>query len=106
MISLESIKKTYPRVPEGGVYQLVYPWNKEWIFRTSFIEISEVHTNLALPILLFYYHNVSQPFWIENFVYCPSLFQLVDFSFTALEYLSEDLRGGCFFGRASGFTFS
>ena len=45
------------------------------------IEISEVYTNLSLPILLFDYHNVSQPFRIENFLYRPSLFQLVDFSF-------------------------
>ena len=59
MISLESIKKTHSRVSKGGVYQLVFPQDREGVFRTSLIKISEVHTNSSLPILLFHCHSVS-----------------------------------------------
>ena len=95
MVSLESIKKTHLKVFEGGIYQLVYPQDREGVFGTSLIEVSEVTQTPPLPILLFHYYSVSQPIWIKNFHYRPSLFQLV---VTALECLLEDLRGGCFFG--------
>ena len=53
MVSIESIKKIYSRKPEGGVNQLVYPQDREGVFGTSLIEISEVHTNSPLPIFSF-----------------------------------------------------
>ena len=106
MVSRESIKRTHPKVSEGGIYQLVYPWDREGVFRTGLIEISEVHTNPPLPIILFYYHSVSQPLRIENLLYCPSLFQLVGFFFYYIGMLIEGFRGCCFLGRALGFMFS
>ena len=90
MVSLESIKKTHSRVSEGGIYQLVYSRDKEGVFRTSLIEIDEVNTNSPLPILICYYHSVSQLIRIKTFLYCPSLFQLVNFFF----YCTGMLIGG------------
>ena len=87
MVSLESIKKTHLKVFEGGIYQLVYPQDKEGVFGTSLIEVSEVTQTPPLPILLFHYYSVSQPIWIKNFHYCPSLFQLVDLFFYCIGML-------------------
>ena len=59
MVSLESIKKTYLRVPIGYINKLVYLRHWKGILRTCPVQIREVYKYSSLAILLFHYHCIS-----------------------------------------------
>ena len=66
-------------MPYYCIYQLINPGEGKKVLRANLIQISEVHTYTPLPILLLYYHSISQPLGVEDLLNCSSLFQLVYF---------------------------
>ena len=77
MITLEGIQKIHPRVSHHGIHQLVNPRDGRGVIWVNIIQISEVHKDMPLFILLFYHHNISQPLGIQDLLNGSSLFQLV-----------------------------
>ena len=59
MVPLEGVQETHPRVSYHGIHQLVNSKNGESVFWANFIQISEVHVDSLLPILLFNHHSVG-----------------------------------------------
>ena len=53
------------------------------VFWANFIQVSEVHADSPLPILLLNQHSVGQPLEIEDLINGSSLLQLVNSSLTA-----------------------
>ena len=75
MITLESIQETHSRMADSSVYQLIYLRHKEWILRTSLIQICEINVHSLLPTLFLYYYCVCQPFRTEDLLDSPSLLE-------------------------------
>ena len=84
MVPLKSIQKAYPMVTNDGIHQLVYLRYHERIFRTSFVQIYEIHTHTLLPTLLLYHDHVDQPFTVEHLFYNSHLFKLDHLFFDSL----------------------
>ena len=66
-----------------------------WI---GFYQVCEIYTHLPLPIFLFYYHGVSQPFRIENFLDSPCLLKFRHFLFDNLRMIFRRAPRRLFFG--------
>ena len=77
MVPLKGVQEAHLRMAHSGINQLVYMRHRKKVFEASFIQIYEVHTYPPLPILLFHYHYIGQPLWVENFLNSPSLLKLV-----------------------------
>ena len=71
----------------SGIHQLIYSRNRERILGANFIQVCEVYTHPSLPILLFYYHRIGQPFRVEHFLNNPSLLKLVHLLLNSLKIL-------------------
>ena len=59
MISLKGIQETHLMIAYRCIYQLIYSRHKERVFRTSLIEVFEVHTHTPFPSFLFHHHRIS-----------------------------------------------
>ena len=66
-------------MPHCCIHQLVNPKEGKGALWANLIQISEVHTHMLLPIVLLYYHSISQSLEVEDLLNCSSLFQLVYF---------------------------
>ena len=77
MVTLEGVQKTHSRVSHHGIHQLVNSRDKKRVFWANSIQISEVHVDSPLPILLLNHHSVGQSLGIEDLLNGFSLFQLV-----------------------------
>ena len=84
MIPLESIQETYLRMSYYCINQLVNLRNGEGILQADFIQIHEIHTYTSFPIFLLYYHGISQPLGVKDFLDCPCLLKLVHFNLYCL----------------------
>ena len=76
MVPLEGIQKAYLRMAYRRVHYLINPRHREGVLWTSFVQVCEVYTHPPLPILLLYYHCISQLLRVENFLNSPSLLKL------------------------------
>ena len=59
--------------------QLINPRHGKRVLWIGFVQVCEVYTHSPLPILLLYYHCISQPFRVEYLFDSPSLLKLVHF---------------------------
>lgn len=82
--SWKAARKLILGCPKGGIYKLIYFWYQEGILWSSFVQACKVHTHPPFPSLLLHYHDVGQPFQIENFFIGSSPFQLVYFLFNCI----------------------
>ena len=105
VISLKGIQKAHPMMTYRRIYQLIYPRNRERVFRTSPIEICKVHTHAPLSYFLFHHYSVSQPLRIKHLFNSPCLLKFSYFTLTASTCSLDERRGGCLFGVMDGLTF-
>ena len=63
-------------MPNGRVYQLIYPRHREWIFWAGFIQIREIYTDSPFSALLLHHYSVGQPLRIKNFFDSPCFLKL------------------------------
>ena len=75
MITLENVQKTHPLVPIGGIYQLIDLRHRKRVLWACSVQVSEVHANSPLAVLLFYHYGICKPLRKENLLYCASLLQ-------------------------------
>ena len=66
MVPLEGIQKAHLMMTYSDIHQLIYLRHRERILGASFIQICEVYTYPPLPILLFHYHRIGQPFRVKH----------------------------------------
>ena len=105
MISLEGIQKAHSRMAYRCIHQLVYLSHREWVFRTSPVEICKVHTHPPFSCLLFHYHGIHQPLRVKYLFYSPCLFKFGYFTLDSLYMFLRGRRGGCLLGVTDRFTF-
>ena len=61
-----------------GIYNEVYPWQRETIFWACSVDVSEVDAESPLAVFFFNEYDVGQPFRILHFFDCPCLEELPD----------------------------
>ena len=66
-------------MPHCCIHQLINPTDGKGVLQANLIQISEVHAHILLPILLLYYHSISQLLGVVDLLNCSSSFQLVYF---------------------------
>ena len=69
MVFREGVKKRQNAIPSNCIYNFIYTWQGEAIFRTCFIEISVFYTYVPLTTFFWYDHHISQPFGILDLRY-------------------------------------
>ena len=74
MITLKGVQETHPRVPIGGIDQLIYLWHRELVLWAHSVYIHEIYTNSPFVILLLDHHGIHQPFQEEDFLNYLGLF--------------------------------
>ena len=60
VVALKSIQKAHPLMARGWIQQLDYSWKREWVLRTSFIQVGKIYTYSPFPILFPYNHRVGK----------------------------------------------
>ena len=73
-----------------GIYNEVYPWQRETIFWACLVDVNEVDAESPLAVHFFEEYDVSQPFRILHFSDCPCLEELADLLiYSILSFYSE-----------------
>ena len=106
VVAGEGIHKTKEFMAGYGVYDEVYPRQRETVLWTCFVDVSEVDTKLPLAICFFNEYDVGQPLKILYFPNRPYMEEFSTSSLMAFCLSGVKLLFFCLIGLKDGLTFN